>query len=88
MSASNVLSVRVSDDERRLLENAAAQQHSKLSDFVRRKAVEGAELELMGRQIVAIPAAHWEEFELWAKRPPQALPAVNELFSRKAAWGQ
>ena len=49
---------------------------------------EGETVELMGRQIVAIPAAHWEEFELWAKRPPQALPAVNELFSRKAAWGQ
>ena len=46
-SPTQVLSVRVSVSERDLLESAAAQGRTNLSDFVRRKAIEAAEI---GRQ--------------------------------------
>jgi hypothetical protein len=45
MSASTqVLSVRVSPRERELLSMAAENEHTNLSDFIRRKAVEAAEM--------------------------------------------
>ena len=81
-----VLSVRVSDSERAMLEAASEQAHTSLSDFVRRKALEAAELEIMERRIVTIPADAWEEFEAWAKAPARAIPALVELATRAPTW--
>ena len=44
-SSSVVLSVRVSAQERSLLETVAGQARTTVSDFVRRKAIEAAETE-------------------------------------------
>ena len=44
-SSSPVLSVRVSPHERELLQAAADQAQTNLSDFIRRKALEAAEIE-------------------------------------------
>jgi uncharacterized protein (DUF1778 family) len=40
----SVLSVRVSDAERQLLQDASDEARTSVSDFVRRKAIEAAEL--------------------------------------------
>jgi uncharacterized protein (DUF1778 family) len=80
------LSVRVSPEERAILEAASEQARTSLSDFVRRKAVEAAELEMLERRVVTIPAEHWEAFEKWAKRPPRDVPALRELARRDANW--
>ena len=48
------VSVRVSPDERTLLEAAAEQAHTNLSDFVRRKAIEAAEMALLDQRQVTI----------------------------------
>ena len=56
-TANPPVSVRVSPGERDLLEAAAAQARTSLSDFVRRKALEAAEMDLLDRRIVTIPAA-------------------------------
>ena len=61
--SSSVLSVRLSDQERFLLEAASSQVHTNLSDFVRRKAVEAAEIELLDRRVITIPAKDWARFE-------------------------
>ncbi len=65
----SVLSVRVSSDERGLLEAAAEQANTSLSDFVRRKSLEAAEIEVLNRSVVTIQAQDWDAFEAWAKRP-------------------
>jgi len=57
------LSVRVSRSERNLLEAAAEEAHANLSDFVRRKALEAAEMEVLDRRLVTMPAKDWEKFE-------------------------
>jgi len=44
--ATSVLSVRISEGERALLEAASRQARTSLSDFVRRKALEAAEIDL------------------------------------------
>jgi uncharacterized protein (DUF1778 family) len=84
--ATSVLSVRVSDEERGLLEAASDQARTSLSDFIRRKALEAAEIDLMERPIVTIPAEDWEAFEAWANRPPREVPALTELARREPKW--
>ncbi len=52
----------VQDAERSLLEAACEQARTSLSDFVRRKAPDAAEIDLLERPLVTIPAADWEAF--------------------------
>ena len=80
--STSILSVRVTPDERALLEAAAEQSRATLSDFVRRKAVEAAEADILARNTVTIPAKDWEAFEAWATRSAQRIPALAELASR------
>ena len=61
----SVLSVRVNPTERAILEAAAEENRTTISDFVRRTSVEAAETALFHRNIVTIPAEHWEAFEAW-----------------------
>ncbi|HTT82055.1 MAG TPA: DUF1778 domain-containing protein [Rhizomicrobium sp.] len=84
--ATSVLSVRVSDDERSLLEAASEQAHTNLSDFVRRKAIEAAEIEFLERRVVAISASDWEAFEAWAHRPARKITALTRLLRTKPKW--
>lgn len=80
------VSVRVSPSERDLLEAAAAQARTNLSDFVRRKALEAAELALLDHRIVTIPAADWERFEAWALALAKPVPALHDLAAAGPAW--
>ncbi|MDD2703746.1 MAG: DUF1778 domain-containing protein [Acidocella sp.] len=87
MPAPNPLvSVRVSPSERDLLEAAAAQARTNLSDFMRRKALEAAELALLDHRIITIPAADWERFEAWALAPAKQVPALRDLAAAGPAW--
>jgi uncharacterized protein (DUF1778 family) len=82
----SVLSVRVSEEERALLEAASDQARTNLSDFVRRKALEAAEMDMLERPMVTIPARDWEAFESWAKRPPRKIAALQELARTNPVW--
>jgi len=83
---SSVLSVRLSDEERALLETASAQARTNVSDFVRRKALEAAEVDVLERRIVAIPAKDWERFEAWAAKPAREIAGLKELARRPPTW--
>ena len=85
-AASSVVSVRVSAEERALLDSAAEQAHTNLSDFVRRKAVDGAEAELLNRSTVVIPAADWDGFEAWLDEPARRNDTLAALARRKPSW--
>ncbi|HTV34224.1 MAG TPA: DUF6290 family protein [Methylocella sp.] len=85
-STTTVVSVRVNPDERAILEAAAELAHTNLSDFVRRKALESAEADVLNRTIVTIPAKDWDAFEAWVKRPAEANPALAELARHIPTW--
>jgi uncharacterized protein (DUF1778 family) len=53
---------------------------------VRRKAIEAAEIEVLERRVVTIPAKDWEAFERWAYRPPEEIPALRSLLSKPPTW--
>jgi uncharacterized protein (DUF1778 family) len=86
MSSSAILSVRVSPEEKAMLQAAAENTRSTVSDFMRRKALEGAEEELMSRRVITIDADQWAAFEARLNEPAKDIPAVKELFERKPAW--
>jgi uncharacterized protein (DUF1778 family) len=85
-TSTSVLSVRINRDEKALLETAAAHAHTNLSDFVRRKALEAAEADVLNRSIVTIPASEWETFEAWARRPAEIIPSLRELARKRPGW--
>jgi uncharacterized protein (DUF1778 family) len=85
-AAPPVLSIRVSADEREILERAAEQARTSLSDFVRRKALEAAEMDVLDQRVVTIPAADWERFEAWVRAPAKSVPALRKLAASRPAW--
>jgi uncharacterized protein (DUF1778 family) len=85
-TATSILSVRVNPEERALLEAAAERSHTTLSDFVRRKAVEAAEADVLNRTVVTIPSKNWEAFESWINRPAEAIPALTKLAKVTPPW--
>lgn len=82
----SILSVRVSPDERAMLEAAAERARTNLSDFVRRRAVEAAEMDVATQPVVIIPAGDWAKFEAWVELPPRDVPAVRKLAASRPAW--
>jgi uncharacterized protein (DUF1778 family) len=82
----SVLSVRVSEEERALLEAASELARTSLSEFVRRKAVEAAEADVLDRRIITIPAKDWEAFEAWANRPAEEIQGLRDLFGKAPTW--
>ena len=86
MSSQAPISVRVSPNERALLQAAAAQARTNISDFVRRKALEAAEIDVLDHRLVVIPAADWEQFESWVQSPAKDVPALRELAATRPAW--
>lgn len=87
-SSTSVLSVRVSVRERAVLAAAAEGEHTSVSEFIRRNALVSAEIAVMDRRAVTIPAEAWKRFEEWAARPARAVRGVTNLLSRKPTWEQ
>ncbi|MGH7068360.1 MAG: DUF1778 domain-containing protein [Acetobacteraceae bacterium] len=83
---SPVVSVRVSASERDLLEAAAEQARTSVSDFIRRQAVEAAEMAVLEHRIVTIPAEHWEKFEAWVASSAKEIPALRKLAASRPVW--
>jgi uncharacterized protein (DUF1778 family) len=84
--SSSILSVRVTEAERGLIEAAASTARVKLSDFVRRKVLEAAEESLMNRRMIEIPADQWHQIELLMTEPAKVIPAVQELSKFQPKW--
>lgn len=81
-----VLSVRVSEEERVLLEAASELARTSLSEFIRRKALDAAETEVLERRIVTIAAKDWEAFEAWANRPAEEIEGLKDLAHKAPTW--
>ena len=80
------LSVRVIPSEPTLLEAAAEQAQTDLSDFVRRRALEAAEADLLDRRVATIAAKDRARFEAWAGEPPKEVPALRQLAEVRPVW--
>ena len=81
-----VLSVRVNEEERTLLEAASTLARTSLSDFIRRKALDAAEADILERRLFTIPAKDWEAFAAWANRPPEEIAGLKDLARMVPTW--
>ena len=43
------------------------------------RAPKAAEIDLLERRVVTIPADKWEQFEAWANAPAKIVPALRKL---------
>ena len=84
--SSSVLSVRLSEQERALLEAASSQARINVSEFVRRKAIEAAEVDVLEHRIVTIPAKDWDRFEVWVSKPALVVAALRDLARKPLTW--
>jgi uncharacterized protein (DUF1778 family) len=84
--ATSVLSVRVSEEERALLEAASELARTSLSEFIRRKAIDAAEADVLERRIVTIPSKDWEAFEAWTNRPAEEIEGLKDLAGKAPTW--
>lgn len=80
------VSVRISPAERALLETAAENARTNLSDFIRRKALEAAEQDVLAHRLVTIPADDWAKFEDWVNSPAKEVPTLRKLSAIRPAW--
>ena len=80
-NTSPIVSVRVSPAERDLLQAAAEQARTSLSDFVRRKALEAAEMDVLEHRVVTIPAQDWGKVRGLGQRATKGRPrAASACF--------
>src|ERR1700759_5133893 len=86
-NTTSVLSVRVNPSEKAVLEAAAEEEHTTLSDFMRGMAVQAAEPALFQRNPLTIPAKDWESFEAWIGGPPADNAGLAAIGNRGASWG-
>ena len=68
------------------MEAAYSQARTNVSDYVRCKALEAAEMDVLERRIVVIPAKDWERFEAWAAKPARKIAGLDELVRRPPTW--
>jgi uncharacterized protein (DUF1778 family) len=45
-----------------------------------------AEIDVLERSVVIIPAKDWEAFAAWLARPPRAIPALKKLARKAPTW--
>jgi len=51
-----------------------------------RKALEAAEIDVLERRVVVIPAKDWGRFKAWAAKPARELAGIKELARRPPTW--
>ena len=76
----------MSEEERALLEAASHLARTSLSDFVRRKALDAAEPNVIERRIVTIPTKDWKKFEAWANQPAVEIQGLKDLAGKAPTW--
>jgi hypothetical protein len=57
-----------------------------MGDDQRRKTREQAEIDILERRNVTIPAKDWERFKSWAARPAREIAGLKELLRKVPTW--
>lgn len=85
-SQSERLQLRVSQDQQRLIREAAAARHETVTDYVVRNAVYAATNDLADRRYFELDDAAWVEFDALLSRPPVHKPRLEKLLSQSDPW--
>jgi uncharacterized protein (DUF1778 family) len=80
MAESTIISVRMSRQERAMIEGVAKRAHTNLSDYVRRSALEAADADLSDHRVFTVRPEDWEKFETWSAEPARVIPEIRNLM--------
>ncbi len=83
---SDRLQLRVSPQQRAVIQRAAETAHETLTDYVVRHAVSAAKNDLADRRFFAVDDIAWGEFMALLDRPPAQKPKLERLFSETELW--
>ena len=83
---SDRLQLRVSHQQRLVIERAAEASHETITDYVVRHAVSAAKNDLADRRYFALDEATWTEFQALLDRPAVHKPALDKLFAQPEPW--
>lgn len=80
------LQLRVSQEQRHVIEQAASARHETLTDYVVRHAVSAATEDLADRRYFELDDAAWTEFNALLSRPAVRKPKLEKLLSQPSPW--
>ena len=80
------LNIRIRQEQRMLIERAAALMDKTLSDFVREAALHEAMNALLDRTVFPLDANAWDKFNAALDTPPVNNPRLQALMARKPVW--
>jgi uncharacterized protein (DUF1778 family) len=80
------LTLRMTPEAKRTLQEAAAVSNKSLSEFVLDSAVGAAEEFLPDRRVFLLDQEDWDAFIAALDAPPKDNPRLRKLFARKPAW--
>jgi uncharacterized protein (DUF1778 family) len=83
---SDRLQLRVTPQQREVIESAARSQHETITDYVVRHAVSAAKEDLADRRYFPVDDAAWVEFTALLARPPVYKPRLAKLLAQPAPW--
>lgn len=82
------LNIRIRQEQRSLIERAAATLDKTVSDFVREAALREAINALLDRTVFQLDAEVWAKFNAALDTPPASNPRLQDLMSRKPVWAK
>lgn len=83
---SDRLQLRISPQQRAVIQLAAEASHETVTDYVVRHAVSAAKNDLADRRFFAIDDTAWAELTALLDRPPVRKPTLERLFSEPEPW--
>lgn len=82
------VNIRVTEDEKAVVEQAAALRHMPLSQFMLQATLRAAEEVLADQTRFVVPADRWDEFIARLDRPARVLPGLREAASRPSPFDE
>ena len=80
------LNLRISDDDREVLREAAKNRDMTLTDYVLEAAVTTAHMELADRNVLRVDDEEWDELNARLEQPPELSPGIARLLAIKPVW--
>jgi uncharacterized protein (DUF1778 family) len=81
------LNLRATQEQRELIERAAALKRTSLTSFILDNACEAAEQLLAEQHHFELSPQQWEDFCAALDAPPRELPGLKKLFNRPSVFG-
>lgn len=82
------LNIRVTEPEKKLVEQAASISHMGMSQFMLQATLRAAEDVLADQTRFVLPTDEWNRFVELLERPPRILPGLREAASKPSPFGQ